>query len=199
MRVPNATLGDLHEQDLGAHVHLLCEDWNEPTRYEVGESWVWNNARTWIVITPITMWFDDPEERSTERGTETWVVTTYEQPGEGDWVSITCLDPNTGRVVYQLENSASRRVERGTVNAASTVGFLSEEDRASIAHEYLEEQEEKRGELAGSPDTLPCYECMRQLGRQKPPEVKVEKLGPIAEARRDPTQTYVLSCGHITM
>jgi hypothetical protein len=187
--------------DLGSHVHLLCEDWNEPTHYEVGESWVWNNARTWIVVTPVNMWFDLAGARGRERPTETWVVATYEHPGEGDWVSITCLDPNSGRVVYQLENSVSRRVKPGTENQASTLEFLSDRDRAEIAREYWEEQEEKRGELAGTPTVMPCYECTRARGMDvnDPIMIAVKALGPVVEAHRDPTQTYVLSCGHKTI
>jgi len=50
------------------------------------------------------------------------------------------------------------------------------------------------------PMRLECYECARGFGvdpfGDAVPKREVKKLGPIAEARRDPTQTYVLTCGH---
>ena len=48
--------------------------------------------------------------------------------------------------------------------------------------------ESSRGELAMVPEQIECYQC----GGKR----TVVKLGPIAEAHRDPTQTYVLACGH---
>jgi hypothetical protein len=63
--------------------------------------------------------------------------------------------------------------------------------------------EESRGPLAGTPEFLVCYECSRAAGIPPDPldldgyiEHAVVRLGPIAEPHRDPTQTYVLSCGH---
>jgi hypothetical protein len=190
MRIPSATLGDLNEMDLGAHVLMLCEDWNEPTRYEVGESWAWNNARTWIVLTPVSMYFDEEGVKPPERPTETWVVATYEVNGEGDWISIVCIDPNTGKVVYSVGDGPGYNPDY--------VGPPSESD---IIQNYLSEQEVKRGELAGTPDVMPCYECTRarKMDLRDPIMIQVKALGPIVEARRDPTQTYVLSCGHKTI
>lgn len=58
--------------------------------------------------------------------------------------------------------------------------------------------EEARGELAGYPDTMGCYECGGFDGVTAP-ERKLIKLGPVIEQHRDPTQTYVLECGHLAI
>lgn len=52
-----------------------------------------------------------------------------------------------------------------------------------------------RGDLAFHQDEAPCYECGGFDGVTAPTR-KVVKLGPIVERHRDPTQTYVLECGH---
>ena len=70
-----------------------------------------------------------------------------------------------------------------------------DEDPAYLA---WQEAEDARGDLAGYPDTLGCYECGGFDGVTAP-ERKLVKLGGIAEAHRDPTQTYVLDCGHVTI
>jgi hypothetical protein len=59
------------------------------------------------------------------------------------------------------------------------------------------EAEEARGELAGSPDTLDCYECMGFDGVNFIAR-KVTALGPVVD-RADPTQTYELECGHFAI
>lgn len=59
-------------------------------------------------------------------------------------------------------------------------------------------QEEARGDLAFAPTELKCYECGGFDGSSGPMR-KVVKLGRVVEERRDATQTYVLSCGHITI
>lgn len=81
---------------------------------------------------------------------------------------------------------------------------MSPDERAAMEAYY--EKEAARGELAGTPETLPCYECSRIAGVVIDPlnesnliERKVVALGPIAEAHRDPTQTYKLACGHVTI
>ena len=56
------------------------------------------------------------------------------------------------------------------------------------AYEAFVEAEAARGDLAFAPDALPCYVCDRT--------VTVTALGPVVEARRDPTQSYRLACGH---
>lgn len=81
-------------------------------------------------------------------------------------------------------------------------------------YEYMEERVERLGEeLAMLPDFMECYECghnvlIRTLtpGRIHVGDLDFKfvwrrpvRLGPIAEAHRDPTQTYVLECGHGAM
>lgn len=61
---------------------------------------------------------------------------------------------------------------------------------------YLETQE-ARGELAGSPETMGCWECGGFDGVTAP-ERKVVKLGPVVNPA-DPTQSYKLECGHLTI
>lgn len=63
--------------------------------------------------------------------------------------------------------------------------------------DYIDEQE-ARGELAMAPESLPCYECGGFDGVTAPAR-RVVALGPIAEPHRDPTQTYKLDCGHVTI
>jgi hypothetical protein len=72
---------------------------------------------------------------------------------------------------------------------------------------YLDERVSRLGpELAMLPDLMPCYECGREhlmvmtdsWGFKYVPRRPVG-LGPVAEAHRDPTQTYRVECGHITM
>jgi hypothetical protein len=55
-----------------------------------------------------------------------------------------------------------------------------------------------RGELAGAPDTIGCYECGGFDGVTAP-ERTVVKLGRVLEPHRDPTQSYVLDCGHVAI
>lgn len=76
-------------------------------------------------------------------------------------------------------------------------------------YEYMEERVQRLGpDLAMVPDEMECYDC----GRHLPASIcqvdgygmryfmrRVTALGPIAEAHRDPTQTYVLVCGHGAM
>jgi hypothetical protein len=56
------------------------------------------------------------------------------------------------------------------------------------------EKEEARGELAGAPDTMLCYECGGFDGVTAPSK-KVVAFGPASKGP-DPWQTYVLECGH---
>lgn len=61
-------------------------------------------------------------------------------------------------------------------------------DAAEAAHDAWCDEQMERGELAFAPEELECHVCKCRR--------PVAKLGRIAEARRDPTQTYVLACGH---
>ncbi len=73
--------------------------------------------------------------------------------------------------------------------------------RTFASEEEWQEYEESRGALAGTPEYLVCYKCTRDAGGDpfdEPNAIarKVVRLGGVAEAHRDPTQTYVLECGH---
>lgn len=70
--------------------------------------------------------------------------------------------------------------------------FSSDEEMR--AYEAHVEYEMSRGELAGVPETMGCYACAGYDGSDGP-ERKVVKLGPIVNPQ-DPTQSYVLECGH---
>jgi hypothetical protein len=59
-----------------------------------------------------------------------------------------------------------------------------------------EAAEAARGPLAGCPDTLDCYECGGFDGVSFV-EQPVMKRGPVGGGS-DPTQLYVLACGHLT-
>lgn len=64
--------------------------------------------------------------------------------------------------------------------------------------------EESRGSMAMQPEHLPCYPCTREAGGDVMNEARcvwrpVEKLGPVCEPHRDPTQSYKLACGHTTI
>lgn len=53
------------------------------------------------------------------------------------------------------------------------------------------------------PDKLPCYECSRRAGRDVMDDedcikVSVVREGPVVNPA-DPTQSYVLACGHTTI
>lgn len=65
--------------------------------------------------------------------------------------------------------------------------------------EYLAwcERENARGPLAGSPETMGCYECGGYDGVTAP-EQTVVALGPVVNPA-DPTQSYKLACGHTTI
>lgn len=73
-------------------------------------------------------------------------------------------------------------------------------------HQRFMDEEEARGELAGSPDSLPCYDCTRLVLPEGMPlphdsecvQVRVVKLGPVVNPA-DPTQSYILECGHTTI
>lgn len=56
------------------------------------------------------------------------------------------------------------------------------------------EAEAARGDLAFTPETMPCYACGGFDGMTAP-ERRIVALGPVVN-RADPTQTYRLECGH---
>jgi hypothetical protein len=74
-------------------------------------------------------------------------------------------------------------------------------------YEWMEERVQRLGaELAMLPDKMECYPCGREhlivetdAWGMKFVWRRPIKLGPIAEAHRDPTQTYVVECGHVVI
>jgi hypothetical protein len=74
-------------------------------------------------------------------------------------------------------------------------------------NKYLDERVNRLGpELAMLPDFMECYDCGRQHLMVMTDDFGFKYvlrrpvgLGPIAEAHRDPTQTYRLECGHGAM
>ena len=74
-------------------------------------------------------------------------------------------------------------------------------------NKYLDERVQRLGlELAVLPDFMECYTCglqhlivMKDIWNMKYVLRRPVGLGPIAEAHRDPTQTYRLECGHLAM
>jgi hypothetical protein len=85
---------------------------------------------------------------------------------------------------------------------APTFGRPAERQFAS-EEEWLD-YEDSRGPLAMQPEHLPCHACSREAGvrvedwndESKLIWQPVVKLGPVCEPLRDPTQSYVLACGH---
>lgn len=71
---------------------------------------------------------------------------------------------------------------------------------AEQIHDAYMTIEASRGALAGSPETLPCYDCTREAGLSVMDDEAVIRreviaLGPVVNPA-DPTQSYKLACGH---
>lgn len=97
MRIPNATLADLHEQDYGVHITLHNEDWNEPDQVQVDDSFVHQTARITTVITPTRMRYIEYAGKFSP-WTESIIIATYETRGEGNL--LTCEVFDDGKMVY---------------------------------------------------------------------------------------------------
>lgn len=80
----------------------------------------------------------------------------------------------------------------------------------SCEYEAWLDAQAARGDLAGCPETMACYDCGRAALAAGQPhatddlgmpyiEQPVTALGPVAEAHRDPTSTYRLACQHIAI
>lgn len=81
--------------------------------------------------------------------------------------------------------------------------FDSMTEEEAAAYDAYVSREEARGELCGAPEKMPCPDCTKAAGRSwnfnaeyLNEQRSVVKMGPVVEAHRDPTATYVLSCGH---
>lgn len=87
-----------------------------------------------------------------------------------------------------------RRTGRHRVFAGCIRREIARRAAEEAAYEAWIEGEEARGDLAFEPDSLPCYECGGFNGRDSVDQ-KVVRLGPVTGGA-DPTQSYVLACGH---
>lgn len=67
----------------------------------------------------------------------------------------------------------------------------------AAAYDAWCDKEMDRGDMAFQPETLGCFECGGFDGHTEIPR-RVVRLGPVVD-RADPTQTYVLECGHTTI
>ena len=94
----------------------------------------------------------------------------------------------------QTEYYVTRYMDGGMTREAATARVQADEDAEAA---YWDAQA-ARGELAGAPETMPCYACGGFNGVDAP-ERTVVALGPVAEAHRDPTTTYRLECGHLAI
>lgn len=110
--------------------------------------------------------------------------------------SILVVELTDGRRALRDASDVTADAIDARVRATMRTKFENEDDW----HAY----EESRGALAGTPEFLPCYTCTRSAGRNPMDDSQliehaVVRLGGVVEQRRDPTQTYVLSCGHTTI
>lgn len=83
--------------------------------------------------------------------------------------------------------------------AAFDAVWVHEDCAAEYGVEYAAYTEAQlaRGDLAFAPDTMPCYICAVGSGANAV-DRKVTALGHVVGAA-DPTQTYVLDCGHVAI
>jgi hypothetical protein len=93
------------------------------------------------------------------------------------------------------DEAAHMLVDMGEIDSTEHAELLSPKEQERVYGDGGDEH---------LPDPLVCYACSREAGRNVMDDAdcirrEVVKLGPIAEAHRDPTQTYVLACGHTTI
>lgn len=118
-----------------------------------------------------------------------------------------CDRPAIMRPVWDANPDPDARQQIGTVAICDECqaridhinGMVGPEDTGRTIEDLEAEEayyaaEAARGELAGSPHTMPCYACGGYDGVTAP-EREVVALGLITN-RADPTQTYRLACGH---
>jgi len=72
-------------------------------------------------------------------------------------------------------------------------------DPAYLLYSWLREVDYGlRGPIADAPDTMHCYACGGYDGITYKEQAVIE-FGGVAEAHRDPTQVYLLECGHMAI
>lgn len=124
------------------------------------------------------------------------------------------LQSNDGRLLIERHrqtrgflviDQADAHVALFTMQRPVADAFVAGWDAARFADEReADEAEEARGQLAGTPERMACWDCTNLLrnaraGFEAPPVMRrVVKLGPVVGAA-DPTQTYLLDCGHRTI
>jgi hypothetical protein len=104
----------------------------------------------------------------------------------------------------EKERHASDAANEAAMLASLTAFYQSKgssrDVAGSMARQSLADEEtwcaaqEARGDLAGAPDRIDCYECGGFDGVHFASRA-VTALGPVTGA--DPTQTYRLECGHV--
>jgi len=93
-------------------------------------------------------------------------------------------------------NGTTRKLQHPDLSCYGQPYDPDDEDAMSAHYEL----EAARGELAGAPHTLPCYECggfNPNIPEQDQPHRTVVALGPILQPKFDPTSSYRLDCGHL--
>lgn len=83
----------LKERGLDYHVRLMCEDWNEPDGYAVGQSTVYEAPGGIILVsTPIRMTYGEGHH-------DTIMAASYDKPHTHP-ISTASFDYQSGRLVY---------------------------------------------------------------------------------------------------
>jgi hypothetical protein len=111
--------------------------------------------------------------------------------GDTDATLLVALHTGLHSAALEAARNAVIDAEAALADQAADGWPGAEEDPAYLAHCA---EQEARGDLAGCPETIGCYECGGFDGHTAP-ERTVVALGPVVD-RADPTQTYRLACGH---
>lgn len=124
---------------------------------------------------------------------------------EGGTITLATLvqefiaDEDEREMEAKIESALVGLVGEGIVQQVAPSAWRANTEYIAYCEEQAREYEE-RGELAGAPREMGCHPCHLAAGNQpelddsKVVQRKVVKLGPVAGS--DPTQTYVLECGH---
>lgn len=96
---------ELHEMDLGTHMHLL-EEWNE------SEVWDWGSALVLYEapLTTVSQQFSSKGELDSDPRNYGLVVAQYRTDGEGDIVSLYVFDrqcPKVGEAAFNYVGKPS--------------------------------------------------------------------------------------------
>ena len=98
-------LQQLEDEWLGEHVILVCEEWNEPDKYDVGESVIIEGAGYIQVNTPIDMRYEGQAEPS-----RCVAAATYNMGIAGPQLAAMVIFNGDGLISYAVPgNHNSRR------------------------------------------------------------------------------------------